>query len=120
MYITKLRTQAAKCKFVVNHRHTYMNDANPPVEQVLEAETDISDQFIRDRLVCGIHDQNTRAKLLRERNLPLDSAIRSIKAVETANNHVQKLFNQKSALSVDKVNRRYSNKNFHQSSKSKP
>ena len=67
MYFTKLRTQAAKCKFVVNHRHTYMNDADPPVEQVLEAETDISDQFIRDRFVSGIHDQYTRAKLLRER-----------------------------------------------------
>ena len=89
-----------------------MNDADPPVEQVQEAETDISDQFIRDRLVCGIHDQNTRAKLLRERNLTLDSAIRSIKAVETANNHVQKLFNQKSASSIDKVNGRYSTKTY--------
>ena len=84
-----------------------MNDADPPVEQVLEAETEISDQFIRDRLVCGIHDQNTRAKLLRERNLTLDSAIRSIKAVETANNATMYKNSSNKRVHRLKVNRRY-------------
>ena len=85
LFITKLRTQALKCKFSV--RFTYTAEG-----QQHAVDKNISDEFIRDRLVCGIYDQPTRAKLLRERNLTLDSAIEIIKAVETANSHVKNLF----------------------------
>ena len=69
LFVTKLRTQAAKCKFVVEQTHRYMNEADPPVERTVQLQTDISEEFIRDRLVCGIYNQATRAKLLREREI---------------------------------------------------
>ena len=69
LFVTKLRTQAAKCKFVIEQTHEYMNGADPPVQQTVRLQTDISEEFIRDRLVCGIHNQATRAKLLREREI---------------------------------------------------
>ena len=110
-YVTKLSTQANKCKFIVKHQNTYTDTQNPPQQHEVEIEVDISDQFIRDRLVCGMHNQQTRAKLLRERNLTLQSAIEIIKAVETANTHVKKLFSDQKA--VDKIYKK-------QFSKSKP
>lgn len=102
LFVTKLRTQAVKCKFVVEQTHRYMNEADPPVEQTIRLQTDISEEFIRDRLVCGIYNQATRAKLLRERDLTLQSAVQNIKAVETANDHVKNLFNQK-PVAIDKI-----------------
>jgi len=100
-FITRLKTQAAKCNFVVSHKFTAGTQENPVQREVI---TDISDQFIRDRLVCGIHDHPSRAKLLREKELTLQSAVEILKAVETANNHVKKMFNRTNTeLSVDGV-----------------
>lgn len=35
----------------------------------------LHDELIRDRLVCGIHNDNIRTQLLKEKNLTLNSAI---------------------------------------------
>ena len=108
LYVTKLQTQAAKCHFTVQHTHAYqIEQGGRQVDQQHVVETDISDQFIRDRLVCGIYDQTTRAKLLRERNLTLQTAIDTIKAVENANAHVKKLWTNPSSVTVGKIDRSY-------------
>ncbi len=52
LYVAMLKTLARKCKFGTLH-----------------------DELIRDRLVCGIHNDNIRTQLLKERNLILNSAI---------------------------------------------
>ena len=117
LYVTKLQTQAAKCHSTVQHTHVYqIEQGGQQVDQQHVVETDIAEQFIRDRLVCGIYDQTTRAKLLRERNLTLQTAIDTIKAVENANAHVKKLWtNPSSAATVDKINRSHRNaKNKHE------
>ena len=106
LFVTKLRTQAAKCKFVAKHVYQVTDQNNQQVQR--DVQTDMSDQFIRDRLVCGVFHQGTRTKLLRERDLTLQSAIEIVKAVETANSHVKKLFqpSQTSELSVDRIQKR--------------
>ena len=48
LFVTKLRRQAAKFKVVVEQTHRYMNEADPPVDQTVRLQTDISDEFIRD------------------------------------------------------------------------
>ncbi|KAL5264194.1 hypothetical protein ACHWQZ_G005321 [Mnemiopsis leidyi] len=95
-FVTRLRTQASKCNFVIEHEHTCMDTTQDPPRQqhVVNLSLNISDQFIRDRLVCGVNNQQIRTKLLRERNLTLASAVETVKAIETANAHVQKLFNE--------------------------
>ena len=74
LFVTKLRMQAIKCKFSV--KFNYTTEGANPVER--EITKDISDQFIRDQLVCGIYDQSTRSKLLREREtLPSSQLLQS-------------------------------------------
>ncbi len=51
-YVATLKTLARKCEFGTLH-----------------------DDLIRDRLVCGIHNDNIRTQLLKEKNLTLSSAI---------------------------------------------
>ena len=60
-YASALRTMSQTCEFGV-----------------------IKDSLIRDRIVCGIRDNNTRKRLLQERRLVLASCIDKCKAAEVA------------------------------------
>jgi hypothetical protein len=51
-YVTDLKHKAKDCEF-----------------------GDLTDSLIRDRIVCGIRDDNVRARLLREADLTLEKAI---------------------------------------------
>ena len=55
----------------------------------------------------------------RERDLTLQSAVQNIKAVETANNHVKNLFNQK-PVAIDKIGKHHGKSNKNSSSIFKP
>ena len=94
-YVTRLRSQALKCKFKAT-----VGEGDD------QQEIDLTDEFIRDRLVAGLRDQTSRARLLRERNLTLTTALGLVKAIETANNHVKTLLTEKQ---VDKIRRQKPN-----------
>ncbi len=50
---------------------------------------DLKDSLIRDRIVCGIRDNNTRKDLLQERKLELTICIDKCKAAEVANERMK-------------------------------
>ncbi|PIK56894.1 hypothetical protein BSL78_06220 [Apostichopus japonicus] len=80
-YITELRTRAKTCEFGT-----------------------LCDSLIRDRIVCGIHDNALRERLLRDPKLTLDTAIQTCRASEATKSHVQGL-HQTEATNVDVVSK---------------
>ena len=75
-FLSRLRAQAAKCKFVYT---------------VGEVIKDVSDELIRDRIVVGVQDETTRSRLLREPKLTLTSAVEMIRAVEVVDEYEQRI-----------------------------
>ena len=51
----------------------------------------LSDQLIRDRLVIGIQDNSVRKRLLREKNLTLDTATDIIRAAEVSMSQIKRI-----------------------------
>lgn len=80
-YITKLRTIAKTCDFGT-----------------------LCDSLIKDRIVCGTGDNALRARLLRESNLTLETAIQMCRAAEATRSQVQGLTTSEPAK-VDVVRR---------------
>ena len=75
-FVTRLRTQAAKCKFKIESIHVPAAGGNPAQEIRFK---DLTDEAIRDRIVVGITDQATRARLLRQKDLTLEAAMDIVK-----------------------------------------
>ena len=96
-FVSRLREQAAKCDFKYEVTYT-VGTGDAAREQT--AVKDITDQMIRDRIVVGMHDETTRARLFREPNLTLVTAIEMIRAVEVAEEYIQMI---KDPKSVDKI-----------------
>ena len=91
-FVNRLKTQALKCNFKVLCAPAVEAQAGPPVVAAREAVYhDITDEFIRDRLVIGLFDQSTRRRIMREKTLTLESAIEIVRATEMANKQLQKL-----------------------------
>lgn len=59
----------------------------------------MTDEIIRDRLVLGVRDKNTRKELLKDANLRLESAIEKCKVNETMDAQL------KSSQDLEEVNR---------------
>ena len=91
-FVNRLRTQAIRCNFKVNVLCKAATQTAAAVHHV----HDITDEFVRDRIVVGLFDNDTRARLMRERVLTLDSAIEHVRATEVANTHMKKLLESKS------------------------
>ena len=89
-FVTRLRTQAAKCNYKVQSvtRTLTVNEVEHPVNVEF---TDLTDDLIRDRIVVGIHDKATRARLLREKNLTLETAIGLVRSQEIADEQIRQL-----------------------------
>ena len=51
----------------------------------------LCDELVRDRLVIGITDNSVRRRLLREKNLTLDSAMDMIRAAESSTDQLKKI-----------------------------
>ena len=95
-FITRLRTQANKCNFRIICRAATDND--PAVFH------DLSEMFIRDRLVVGWTDGNVKRRLMRESALTLEQAITMIKSSETANKQLRMLVHdQKNSVTINAV-----------------
>ena len=95
-FLSRLRAQAAKCKFVYT---------------VGEVIKDVSDELIRDRIVVGVQDETTRSRLLREPKLTLTSAVEMIRAVEVADEYVQRI---KDSKAVDRITASQNKRKFKQ------
>ena len=65
-----------------------VENVTDPVDVDIEYR-DLTDDLIRDRIVVGLKDQTTRSRLLRERNLTLDSAIALVRTQEMAEEQQQ-------------------------------
>ena len=61
---------------------------------------DLQDSLIRDRIVCGIDDNNTRERLLRNNALTLEKAIDAVRAAETSKTQTQELNNSVEAAAL--------------------
>ncbi len=61
---------------------------------------DLTDSLIRDRIVCGIKDNNVRARLLREADLTLEKAIDTCRANEITSNQMKMLVEE---VDVNKI-----------------
>ena len=78
-FVTDLRSKAKTCEF-----------------------GDLQDSLIRDRIVCGIDDNNTRERLRRNNALTLEKAIDAVRAAETSKTQTQELNNSDRRLTNPK------------------
>ena len=69
-YVTDLKTKAQTCEF-----------------------KDLKDSLIRDRIVCDIHCEKTRSRLLREPDLTLQKAIDICRAIEITSSQMKSFTN---------------------------
>ena len=74
IFVTRLRSQANKCDYVVESTTTAVTIGSDTHQVAIEYK-DLTDNLIRDRIVVVVGDQSTRARLLREKNLNLEMAV---------------------------------------------
>ena len=67
-YVTELRTKAKNCEF-----------------------GDLTESLIRDRIICGVPDDNLRERLLRVQDLNLEAAVRMCRATETTKERMKEI-----------------------------
>ena len=75
-FTKRLKEQAVKCKFVAT---------------VGDNTVDLSEEFVRDRIVVGLKDNTARGRLLREKDLTLTQALELVSNIEIADEHVRRL-----------------------------
>lgn len=86
VYVTDLKNKAKDCEF-----------------------SEFSDSLIRDRIVCGIRDDQLHARLLRESDLTLSKAIDVCRANEVASNQVKVLNEEAEVNKIRSVGNRSKN-----------
>ena len=82
-YVNRLRTQATKCHFRVL--------CTPAAGEDAAVYHDITEEYVRDRLIIGLADKNTKVRLMRQRTLTLDGAIEMVRAAESAQNNYSRI-----------------------------
>ena len=100
MYVNKLRKLASTCDF-----------------------GDLKDSLIRDRIVVGIRDTNVRRRLLREKELTLQSCIDICRASEKASERMRAIDGNEEVETVHALRNKHSKKQGHKhkdKQKSKP
>ena len=91
-FINRLLELASKCGFRVLCRPAQNND--PAVYH------DLTNEFVRDRLMVGLTDQSTRVRLMREKNITLEAAADLAKAAEAAKKQLMQTAREKSVHGV--------------------
>ena len=108
----RLKEQAAKCNYNVESITRSIanpNDANQVIDVPIEF-SDITNDLIRDRIVCGVLNQAVRTRLLRDKELTLESAVAIVRAQELAEERTQALDGKQ--LQVNKLKRRKSSQSY--------
>ncbi len=100
-YLNRLMAQAAKCNFRI-----LCKPETPPTtvggnDGAAAEYHDVTNEFLRDRIVVGLRDSSTRRRIMREKNLSLEQVVDLIKAAEIANLQLKKLCQGKEGLSVN-------------------
>ena len=111
-FVIRLKEQAAKCNYNVESITRSIanpNDANQVIEVPIEF-SDITNDLIRDRIVCGVLNQAVRTRLLRDKELTLESAVAIVRAQELAEERTQALDGKQ--LQVNKLKRRKSSQSY--------
>ena len=105
-FVTRLRTQASKCSYKIPSitRKIEVTGQTNPVEVTIEFK-DLTDDLIRDRVIVGLRNDALRARLLRERQLTLETAIAIVRAQEQADDQLRKLTKSKPIIDVDAVSK---------------
>jgi len=85
-YVATLRLLAKKCEF-----------------------GELTDELVRDRIVCGIHNDAVRSQLLREKDLTLQSAIRICMLFERSEKGTKELKREAEVFAVQHNKRRCNN-----------
>uniref|UniRef100_A0A8B9JE72 ribonuclease H n=1 Tax=Astyanax mexicanus TaxID=7994 RepID=A0A8B9JE72_ASTMX len=86
-FVTRLREKAATCEY-----------------------GELKDDLIRDKIVLGIADENTRRRLLRERQLTLNSAIDTCRMAELTNQRLKSMIQDAPPLDCVNAMRQQSTK----------
>ena len=61
----------------------------------------LHDSLIKDRIVCGIHSTEVKARLLREEGLTLDKALNICRTAELTKTQLQNLVDRKRAGEIN-------------------
>ena len=104
--VAKFEEYCIPKKNVTHERHMFNLRKQKPDESVEQFVTELkrlaknceygelTDSIIKDRIVEGINNDSTRARLLREKNLSLERCIEVCKAAEVADEHMKTLTDQ--------------------------
>ena len=105
--LTKFREQCMPTKNIIIDRHRFNTTNQKPTEPISSYVASLrilayncefgtlTDELIRDRIVCGIHSDRVRKHLLYESKLTLESAVTICKSNEQSEQN-QKLLNKES------------------------
>jgi hypothetical protein len=100
--VAKFEEYCIPKKNVTHERHMFNLRKQKPDESVEQFVTELkrlaknceygelTDSIIKDRIVEGINNDSTRARLLREKNLSLERCIEVCKAAEVADEYMKK------------------------------
>ena len=94
-YLTRLRYQAAKCDFRVLCHSSVPATENAP--QVPDVYHDITNEFIRYRLIVTINDKEANSKLMQKHLLTLDDVVSFMNATARANDELKKILEEQSS-----------------------
>ena len=83
-FVTELKQKASLCEF-----------------------GELKDSLIRDRIVCGIRNDTVRARLLRERELTLQSAIDICRAADVSESQLREMGDEKNVHAIKERKQRY-------------
>ena len=96
VYVTRLKTQAAKCDFRVLCSPAIPGQpesgGNAAIQAVPARYRDMTNEFIRDKIIVTVNDTNVRSRLMREpQALSLENTIAMVKASEIANKEIRRI-----------------------------
>ena len=123
--ISKFEAFCMPKKNVTHERHVFNLRKQKPEESVEQFVTELkrlakdceygelTDSIIKDRIVEGINNDSTRARLLREKDLSLQRCIEVCKSSEVAEEHMKTLTHESSKVrDIDAVKKKYTGKRY--------
>ena len=104
------------CRYLLNSRLQHESESFTDFLTALrtllkdcELPADLANEFLRDRIVCGVRDQKVRERLLRADTLTLERAIDICKAAELSAEQIKSLTSSDSPAAVNAVQKHGNN-----------
>ena len=99
-FMNRLKAQALKCNFRIMCKPAVPADPTAEREAAEAVYHDVTEVFLKDRIVVGLRDSGTRRRIMREKDLPLQQIIDICKATEVANIQLKKLYLSKEEVTI--------------------